>query len=208
MRSTIRAALAALIAPALLLSMLTYAAPAASASTPTPTVTIPFNYWIDATTTLAKLDQTVTIPRGTFKGSIDFGTFALTGSIKLPPAVAPVSIAGLPALATATFKVKEVAPVTGSVDLSTLVATATSVFDIKLVSLTPAGLPFINLVGDSCKTSKPVSVTMTGSLSPPLVFSGTYTIPPLKNCGLATTALNLAIPGPGNTFTALATPRT
>jgi hypothetical protein len=39
-----------------------------------------------------------------------------------------------------------------------------------------------------------------------LLFSGTYTIPPLQNCGAATKALNLVVPGPGNTFTAVATP--
>ena len=34
------------------------------------------------------------------------------------------------------------------------------------------------------------------------------TLPNFKTCGLATTALNLVLPGPGNTFTAAATPRT
>jgi hypothetical protein len=67
----------------------------------------------------------------------------------------------------------------------------------------------VNLVGTTCMTSKPVSVTMSGpaSLGAPSVFSGVYTIPPLQNCGLATTALNLVLPGPGNTFSASATPK-
>jgi hypothetical protein len=208
MRLTIRRAVGALTAPLLAVSLLAAPNPAAATSGPAvqPQAGFPFNYWIDASTTLAKLNQTVTIPRGTFKGTIDIANSTLTGSIKLPPAQTPVAIAGLP-LATATFKVAEVQPVTGTIDFSTLKVTATSVFNIKLVSLTPVGLPFINLVGDSCKTSKPVSVTMSGGLAPPLVFTGTYTIPPLKNCGAATTALNLAVPGPGNTFTAVATPR-
>ena len=38
-------------------------------------------------------------------------------------------------------------------------------------------------------------------------FTGTYAIPQLAHCGLATTALNLVVPGPGNTFTAVATPQ-
>jgi len=37
-------------------------------------------------------------------------------------------------------------------------------------------------------------------------FSGTFTMPPFKNCGLKTTAINLVLAGPGNTFTATATP--
>ncbi|MDQ1466288.1 MAG: hypothetical protein QOH10_703 [Actinomycetota bacterium] len=210
MRPTFRRAIAALTTPLLAGSLLLAATTTASASATSaavgPAGTIPFNYWVDASTTLAKLGQTVTVPRGTFKGTIDIATFNLTGSIKLPPASAVVAIAGLP-LATATFKIAEVQPVTGHIDLSTLTVTATSVFKIRLVSLTPVGLPFVNLVGDSCRTSKPVSVTMSGSFTPPLVFSGIYTIPPLRDCGASTAALNLVVPGPGNTFTAVATPK-
>jgi hypothetical protein len=166
---------------------------------------VPFNYWVDATTTLKKLNQTVTVPRGTFVGSIDVSTWVLTGSITLPAAKAPFKVAGLP-LATATFKMTEVKPVTGHLDVNTLIVTATSVINIQIVKVTPIGLPFVNLVGNYCKTSKPVSVTMSGAFNAN-VFKGTYTIPPLQNCGAATTALNLVVPGPGNTFTAVVTPR-
>lgn len=166
---------------------------------------ISFNYWVDATTTLKKLNQTVTVPRGTFVGSIDVATWNLTGSITLPPAKAPFKVAGLP-LATATFKMTEVKPVTGHLDVNSLVVTATSVINIQIVKVTPIGLPFVNLVGNYCKTSKPVTVTMSGAFNGN-VFKGTYTIPPLQNCGASTTALNLVVPGPGNTFTAVVTPR-
>ena len=81
-------------------------------------------------------------------------------------------------------------------------------------TLQQAGLPLatgmpVNLVGNSCTTATPVSVTMTGiaSLTKASKFSGTFTIPNFKNCGLATAALNQLIPGPGNTFTANATPQ-
>jgi hypothetical protein len=71
-----------------------------------------------------------------------------------------------------------------------------------------AGIVALNLVGNSCVTSTTVSVTMRGvaDLTSPATFSGIYTIPPLKTCGALTAALNLVIPGPGNTFTAKATP--
>jgi hypothetical protein len=196
--------IAALAAPLLALSLL--GATAAPTSAATPQGGVRFNYWIDATTTLAKLNQTVTVPRGTFSGTIDLATSKLTGHITLPPATATVSGAGLP-LATATFQIAEVKPVTGFFDFASLMATATSVFNIQLVSLSPAALPFLNLVGDKCVTSKPVHVTMSGSIVPPLVFSGKYAIPPLQNCGALTAALNLVVPGRGNTFTALATPK-
>jgi hypothetical protein len=212
----IRRAVVAASAAVLGISMLGVASTPASARTSSaksasasnaaaqPAASLAFNYWIDATTTLKKLKQTVTVPRGTFIGSVDFTTDKLTGNITLPQAKAPVKIAGLP-LAMATFKMTQVKPVTGTLNLSTLVVTATATVSIQIVSVNPIGLPMVNLVGNSCKTSTPVSVTMSGGFTDG-VFSGTYTIPPLANCGASTKALNLVVPGPGNTFTAVATP--
>jgi hypothetical protein len=205
MRNTLRRSLAA--CSILALSALAVTPAGATAAKPTKDPTVPFDYVIHATTTLKKLNQTVTIPAGEFKGTIDIVTSKLTGTISLPPAKSTVAIAGLP-LATATFKTVEVGPVTGKVDFKKLTATATSVFNIQIPSVTPTGLSFVNLVGNSCTTSTPVSVTMTGSLKPPLKFTGTFTVPPLKTCGAATPALNLVIPGPGNTFSATATTKT
>lgn len=179
-------------------------APQASAANPT----FPFDWNINASTHLKKLNQTVNVPQGSFTGSVDLVTGELTGSIALPPASSTVKLAGLP-LATATFQISQVQPVSGHVDFATLQATATSVFNIKVVKASPVGLPFVNLVGNSCTTAQPVTVTMSGlaSLTSSSTFSGTYTIPPLKSCGLATAALNLVVPGPGNTFTATASPK-
>jgi hypothetical protein len=86
--------------------------------------------------------------------------------------------------------------------------TATATFNIRIIDAHATGTT-TNLVGPICKTSKPMSVTMSGpaSFSAPSVFSGTFTIPPLQNCGLGTRALNLVLPGPGNTFSASATPK-
>ena len=170
---------------------------------------IPFSYRIDATTHLKKLNQTVTVPPGTFTGSIDLNTATLTGTITLPPAKLSLKLAGIVPLVTATVKIVQTKPVTGSVDLSTapFQVTATSTFNIQITSAYAGILP-INLVGNSCTTSTPVSVTMTGAAQPgaPASFSGPFTVPPLKSCGLLTPALNLVVPGPGNTFSANATP--
>jgi hypothetical protein len=169
----------------------------------------PFSYRIDATTHLKKLNQTVTVPPGTFTGYIDFTTARLTGSITLPKATIKMTLAGIVPLVTATVKIVQTKPVTRTVDFSAIpfpvVATAT--FNIRVLSAY-AGIVPINLVGTSCVTSTPVSVTMRGvaDLGSPATFSGTYTIPPLKTCGSLTLALNQVIPGPGNTFTAKATP--
>jgi len=211
MSSMIRRAVVGVCAAALGLATLGVAGAPASAQTSSatasataePAASLAFNYWIDATTHLKKLNQTVKVPRGTFTGSIDIATSVLTGTITLPPATAPFKVAGLP-LATATFKMTQVKPVTGFVDLSTATVTATATVSIQIVKVTPIGLPFVNLVGNNCKTSTPVVVKMSGLITAG-IFSGTYTIPPLQNCGASTAALNLAVPGPGNTFTAVAT---
>lgn len=180
------------------------AAPAASAANPT----FPFNWSIKVSTHLKKLDQTVKVPRGSFTGQVDLVTGELIGHIKLPPASSTVQMAGL-GLVTATFQMNPVKPVTGHVDFATLHTSATSVINIRVLRVSPAGVPAVNLVGDSCRTSTPVTVRMSGtaSLTAPSTFHGTYTIPPLEHCGASTLVLNQLVPGPGNTFTATATPK-
>jgi hypothetical protein len=183
---------------------LAVATPPASADT-----LFQFSYRIDATTHLKKLNQTVTVPPGTFTGSIDLTTATLTGTIALPPATLSLKLAGIVPLVTATVKIVQTKPVTGTVDLSTspFQVVATSTFNIQITRATAGILP-INLVGNQCTTSTPISVTMRGAAQPgqPASFSGPFTIPPLKTCGLTTAALNLVVPGPGNTFSAKATP--
>ena len=169
--------------------------------------TVPVDESVDASTTLATLHQTVTVPPGTVVGTVDLGSGALQGTLALPPATATVAVAGV-GLATATFVIAPVGPVTGSVQLSTLAVTATSRFDIRIASLEPLGLP-VNLVGGRCTTSRPVSVTFSGvfAFGGSSTFSGTYAIPPLHRCGVLTPALDVAVSGPGNQFSATFRPR-
>jgi hypothetical protein len=195
-----RAPLAALVIA--LASLVTAAASPASADP-----ILPVDYQVDATTTLAALNQTVTITGGSFTGQIDLGTGDLTGNLALPPASSTLSLAGLP-LATATFEMAPTGPITGHVDLATLTATTTASFNIKLTSLRPTILPFLNLVRPTCRTATPVSLTMSGpiNLAGSSQFSGEYAIPRFRDCGLLTTVLNLLIPGDGNTFSATFAP--
>jgi len=164
------------------------------------------NYVVNASTTLAKLHQTVVVPPGTFKGSVSIPSFILTGVLALPPASDTISLAGV-GLVTATFQLAETKPVKGLVNLGAETVTAKSKFNVEIVSVDPLGLP-VNLVGNSCGTSTPVSVTFSGkfAFTGSESFSGTYTIPPLSNCGALTAALNLVIPGPGNIFNATFAP--
>jgi len=183
--------------------------PAVSDSVPVTVtdVLFPFNYDVDATTHLKTLNQDVTVPTGTFSGVIDITTGVLGGDIALPPAESTFNLAGV-GLVTADMQITETQHVTGTLNVSTFAVSATAVFNIFITSLHPTATPTVNLVGNSCQTSTPVSVTMQGTanLSGSSTFSGTYTIPPLQNCGALTTALNQVIAGPGNTFTATAYP--
>ena len=167
-----------------------------------------FDYNVDATTHMKTLNTDIVIKGGRFKGGIDFGTGELRGNITLPATTFSFPEGAL-GLVTATAKIVPTGPVTGMVDLSTLTVTATSSFNIRIVSAYLAGTTSPNLVGDYCRTSTPVTVTMSGaaSLGEASTFSGEFTMPKLIYCGVAqTTALNLALAGPGNTFTAMAYP--
>ena len=168
----------------------------------------PFDFNINASTHLKNLDQTINVPQGRFAGAIDLATGNLLGAISLPPAQFTMQLAGIVPLVTATAKIVPTKGVRGHLDLGTFVVTATATFNIRLVSAYATGIP-VNLVGNSCVTASPVSVTMSGpaSLGGTSTFTGTFTLPPFKTCGAATAALNLVLPGPGNTFTATATAR-
>ena len=146
-----------------------------------------FDYVVNASTTLKKLNQTVTVPPGTFKGTIDFGTGALVGQINLPPATIQMKLAGIVPLVTANVRMIPTKKVTGIVnfDATPFEVTATATMNIRITSAYVGTLKMVNLVGTTCMTSKPVSVTMSGpaTLGAASTFSGTYTIPPLKTCG-------------------------
>jgi hypothetical protein len=189
------------------------AQPSGAAFTPTYS----FAYNVDATTHVKKLDQTIVVKGGTFKGAIDFlvpteenPNAPLRGSITLPQTTFTYRAAGIIPLITATARIVPTKPVTGFLNIQSLVVTATATFNIRIVSAVINGTTN-NLVGDNCRTSTPITVTMSGpaSFGSASTFTGEFTIPNLIYCGLAqTTALNLVMPGPGNTFTASATPKT
>jgi hypothetical protein len=207
MRARKRNWIAAGVVAMSIFSSLALDAPAAHAFPPGDPV-FAFNYHVDATTVVKKLNQTITVKGGHFGGKIDLYTGGLFGTIQLPPTSFTFKAAGILPLITANAVIVPKGFVTGHVDLNNLTVTATSVFNIKITSAYATGTK-INLVGNSCQTSKAIVVTMSGpaNLSAASTFSGTFTLPPFKTCGtLVTPALNQLLPGPGNTFSAVATP--
>jgi hypothetical protein len=172
---------------------------------------IAFDYIIDATTHIAKSDQTQTVSGGKFHGLVDFDKGLISGKITLPDSSTTTG-AG-PAQVMIVSRTVPTKPVSGKINLDTFRVTSTSHFLLKIVSVTPvppAGLPLpkINLVGNNCQTVAPVNVTMSGiaHLDVPSVFKGVFSIPEFSGCNGFEAALNQLIPGPGNTFTATARP--
>ena len=192
-------ALARTLAGALLsATALVVAAPAASADP-----SVPFTQDVYARTHLARSGMDFTVPPGLFTGSIDLATGAETGTLTLPPATVTINLLGVLPAADASFVMEAAGPINGHVDLATFTVDTTASFNVRLARLTPHGTS-INLVGDSCTTSSPVTVTMHGVVNPATggTFASTYTIPPFKDCGPLTTAITAFVSGPGNTFVA------
>src|ERR1700674_4152944 len=138
-----------------------------------------FKYKIVATTHIKRADLTLTTAPGIFKGGIDLPNGQLKGSISLPDVTFTQTVAG-PVALTATSSIVSTKPVTGHVNIGTLKVTSTSTFNIHLKSMyvaqppLPIALPLpvpippappVNLVGDSCTTSTPITVTMSGKAS-------------------------------------------
>jgi len=234
-RRSRRRIVALLIVPAVLVAA---AWPITNASAfPKKDPVFKFNYNVVATAHIAKAGLTLSPPPGTFQGAIDLKTGQLLGSISLPNTTFTQSEAGV-GLVTATAAIVPVGPVTGHVNLKTFQTSATSVFNIHIltmylanptlptlpitlptlpiglpislptITLPPITLPPVNLVGNSCTTASPISVTMSGkaNLTGPSTFSGGFTLPKFAKCVLMTVVINQEIPGPGNSFSATATP--
>lgn len=161
---------------------------------------------VKSTTTLATLHQTVTVPAGTFVGSVNGDTGKLTGTLKLPNATTKIDIEGV-GVATATIALVPTKAVTGSLNIATMTVKATATLRIEVRSLDPTLLP-LNLVGSSCTTSTPAVITFSGVIQPSgdVTVSGTYTIPKFVDCRGTAIGLDLAVSGPGNTFHASMTP--
>jgi hypothetical protein len=183
-----------------------FSAPAGATKKHKPKPVVKVKEFVHASTTLAKLQQTVAIPTGKLSGTLNPLTGALKANLALPPASSTIALAGI-GLVTATFSVVPTKPVVGTIDFTKSTITTTSVFNIAVDSLEPQGTS-VNLVGTTCQSSVPITLTLTGAfaLIGPSTFSSDYTIPKFAHCGLATVALNQAVAGSGNGFTALFSP--
>lgn len=154
------------------------------------------------TTHLATPNANLSLGPGKLLSTADLNTGAITATLTMPPATGSFNELGVVPV-TATAKLINDGPTTGTIDSNTGVVTTTSMITMQITHLVVAGIT--QPVGSSCETSTPVSVTVTSQPGFSILkggnLAGTYTIPPFANCGLETLPINLTLPGPGNTIT-------
>jgi hypothetical protein len=164
--------------------------------------TVTFRYPVTGTTTLATPNASVPLGPGHLLTTADLDTGAITATLTLPPATGSFKELGLVPV-TATVKLINDGPTTGTIDPNTGAVTTTSLITMRITALTVAGISFS--VGNSCQTSTPVTVTVNSEAGFNILkggnLGGTYTIPDFANCGLETLLINLTVPGSGNTIT-------
>jgi hypothetical protein len=164
--------------------------------------TATIKYPVNGTTHLAVPNANLTLGPGHLLSTADLNTDTLTATLTLPPATGSFNELGVVPV-TATAKLINDGPTTGTINGSTGAVTTTSNIIMRITSLTVAGIP--TPVGNTCQTSTPVSVTVNSQPGFSILkggsLDGTYTIPDFANCGLATVLINLTLPGSGNTIT-------
>ncbi|MDF8263351.1 hypothetical protein [Luteipulveratus flavus] len=151
-----------------------------------------------ASTYIKSMNQTVTTT-GTQTANFDLEKRTLSANLSLKDATSPVKVIGLP-LAKATIRIEPLGPATGTVDFSNNIS-VTQRLNIRIVKIQPLGLP-VNLVGNSCKTSSPVTMKLSGKqggLFDPFTLKGSFDIPKFADCGLATPIVSKMVSGSGNT---------
>ena len=156
------------------------------------------NHTASVSTYIKSMDQTVTTT-GTQAADFDLETRKITAYLKTKDATAPVKIAGLP-LAKATIRIETVGPATGTLAYSNDL-TVTQKLNIHIVKIDPLGLP-VNVVGNNCKTSTPVTMKLSGKLTglfDPFTLKSSFDIPKFSNCALLTPVVSKMVSGTGNT---------
>jgi len=169
---------------------------AASADT-----TLTLRYPVTGTTHLATPNADVPLGPGHLTATADLNTDAIKATLTLPNATGSFKELGLIPV-SATVKLINNGPTTGTLDPNTGAVTTTSVITMRIVDLKVAGIDLP--VGSACQTSSPVSVTVSSqpgfSILKGGTLAGTYTIPSFAGCGLQTLLINLTVPGAGNSI--------
>lgn len=174
---------------------------------PASAAPLPLTNWkADVKTHVGALVNTdVAIPTGSFSGSVETTTGAMTGTLNLPAATFTYNaLFFIPT--TVTFHVDQVGttPITGTVNFTNNTVTAKDTFNVRLSSVKLFGIEILD-ASTTCKTTTPSVANLSGTLnlaaSPATVkLSGTYDIASLDGCGFLGGFVSAFTAGTGNTL--------
>ena len=173
----------------------------ASSAAASADTTLNATYPISGSTYVANPGATLPLGPGKLAASVDLTTGAITATLTLPNATGSFKEFGLVPV-TATAQIINDGATTGTLNLSTGAVQTTSHITMRIASLSVAG---INVpVGPACQTAIPVTVALSSQPGFNVLKGGTvagsYNLPLFAHCLLATSLINLTLPGPNNTI--------
>ncbi|WP_370894394.1 hypothetical protein [Janibacter sp. GXQ6167] len=204
-RRAVVLAVTALVAAPVFAGTNAQAAPAAPAEIWT------LNNKVSIETYSAKMKKTLKTS-GTSVSQFDTSNGSLTSTVEVAPFKTKLTIGRHP-LADVTIVQEPVGPSTGT--LKDLVINTTQKANIRITRISPAGMPWLNLVNPkTCKTVTTTDINVTGKMTnifEPTTLTGTYTIPKFRGCGpipggAIDSIISDMVSGPGNKVTMTLTP--
>lgn len=159
-------------------------------------------YKVTGSTHIAKPNFTLKLGPGTLSAVLHASTGKLIAKLSMPNATGSFKQAGLIPV-TATTQFINDGPTVGKLNLNTGAVRTTSKITLRIVRLVVGGLPVP--VGRACETRDPVVITVRSQRGFNVLdggrLAGRYSIGRFHHCLLATTLINLTLPGSGNSIT-------
>jgi hypothetical protein len=147
------------------------------------------------------VDASASLGPGKLTATVNLTTAKLTADLSLPAATISFKEFGIVPI-TATVNLVQDGQTTGQLNINTGGVKTTSKITLQLTSLLISGLAIP--VPTTCQSATPAVVKLASqkgfSVTKGGHLAGTYTIPPVANCGELTALLNVIFPGPGNTI--------
>lgn len=161
--------------------------------------TLTVKYKVTGTTLIKSVDATAPLGPGKLTATVNLTTAKLTADLSLPPATISFKEFGIVPI-TATVNLVQDGQTTGQLNANTGAVKTKSKITLQLTSLLISGLAIP--VPATCQSATPAVVKLASqkgfSVTKGGPLAGTYTIPPVANCGELTALLNVIFPGPGN----------